>query len=193
MRLLKTFSSSSRLLYVVWAGVAVYTFAQKDETRPADAAIVLGAAVFGERPSPVLRERINHAIGLYQAGTVRMIIFTGGQGDPGEATEADVAAAYAIAHGVPAAAILRETTSTNTWQNLAYAQEIAAPQELESFLIVSTPFHMRRALAIADDLGLEAYSSPTRTIQWISWATKLRAYGQEVGSFVWYRLVGSVG
>lgn len=171
---------------LVWAGAQVAVYAQRDETRPVDAAIVLGAAVFGERPSPVLRERINHAISLYEAETVRFIIFTGGQGDPGEAAEADVAAAYALAQGVPPEAILRETTSTSTLENLANAQQVAAAHELDSFLIVSTPFHMKRAMAIAADLDMQAYSSPTRTIAWISGWTKLRAFGQEVGSYLLY-------
>lgn len=171
---------------LVWAGAQVAVYAQRDETRPVDAAIVLGAAVFGERPSPVLRERINHAISLYEAKAVRFIIFTGGQGDPGEAAEADVAAAYALAQGVPPEAILRETTSTSTLENLANAQQVAAAHELDSFLIVSTPFHMKRAMAIAADLDMQAYSSPTRTIAWISGWTKLRAFGQEVGSYLLY-------
>lgn len=178
-------------LAVLGAGGQVYAYAQRDETRPADAAIVLGAAVFGTRPSPVLRERLNHAIALYEAGTVQYLIFTGGQGDPDEATEADVAAAYALAQGVPLAAILRETTSTNTLENLTNARQIAAANGLETFLIVSTPFHMKRAMAIAADLEMEAYSSPTRSIQWISWRTKLRAFLQEVGSYLFYE-VGSV-
>ena len=169
---------------VAWAAWQVYAFTRIDETRPADAAIVLGAAVFGERPSPVLRERINHAIRLYQAGTVRYILFTGGQGRPGEPTEADVAAQFALAHGVPPEAILRETTSSNTLENLRNARETAVAQQLDTFLIVSTPFHMKRAMAIAADLNMQAYSSPTRSIQWISWRTKLRAFAQEVASYL---------
>lgn len=169
---------------VAWAAWQVYAFARVDETRPADAAIVLGAAVFGERPSPVLRERINHAIHLYKAGTVRYILFTGGQGRLGEPTEADVAAQYALANGVPPEALLREATSTNTLENLKNARETAVAHHLDTFLIVSTPFHMKRAMAIAADLDMQAYSSPTQSIQWISWRTKLRAFGQEVASYL---------
>jgi len=179
-------------LAVLGAGVQVYAYAQRDETRPAEAAIVLGAAVFGERPSPVLRERLNHAIALYKAGTVQVLIFTGGQGSPNEAAEADVAAAYALAQGVPQEAILRETTSTNTVENLTNARQIATDNGLETFLIVSTPFHMKRAMAIAADLGMEVYSSPTRSIQWISWLTQTRAFLQEVGSYLLYEARSAV-
>jgi uncharacterized SAM-binding protein YcdF (DUF218 family) len=178
------------LLIVLLSAVSIYAFSRRDETREADAAIVLGAAVFGERPSPVLRERINHAIDLYEAGYVDKIIFTGGLGQTARVTEAEAAAAYARARGVPDAAILVETTSTTTRENLRNARLIAAENELQSFLIVSTPFHMKRAIAIADDLSMEAYSSPTRTIRWINGYTKSRAFVQEVVSYIVYLFWG---
>ncbi|MFZ0548892.1 MAG: ElyC/SanA/YdcF family protein, partial [Candidatus Promineifilaceae bacterium] len=68
------------LLFVLWSAVSIYVYSRRDEAQEADAAIVLGAAVFGTRPSPVLRERINHAVSLYEAGYVDKIIFTGGLG-----------------------------------------------------------------------------------------------------------------
>ncbi|HUM68051.1 MAG TPA: YdcF family protein [Chloroflexota bacterium] len=166
----------------------VYRFSLRDETRPADAAIVLGAAVYGERPSPVFRERINHAIRLYQDGHVQYIIFTGGVGHRDELAEAEVGRNYALARGVPATAVLIETNSTNTQENLANAQAVATENGLDSFLIVSTPYHMRRALALAEDLGMEAYSSPTRTIRCISPFTQTRAFVREVAAYGAYRL-----
>ncbi|MCI0396285.1 MAG: YdcF family protein [Chloroflexi bacterium] len=166
----------------------VYFYAQRTETRQADAAIVLGAAAYGNRPSPVLRERINHAIELYRGGYVDTIIFTGGRGRTSRWSEAEVAARYALAQGIPQEAILLETRSTNTVENLAYAQQVAAGYDLQTFLIVSTPFHMRRAMAIAEDLGLEAYTSPTRTMRWINWYTRSRAFVREVGGYIIYLL-----
>jgi uncharacterized SAM-binding protein YcdF (DUF218 family) len=164
----------------------IRVYARVTETRHADGAIVLGAGVFGDQPSPVLRERINHAVGLYQRGYVDAIIFTGGQGRAGEFSEADVARRYARAQNVPDEAILVEQTSANTVENLTNAQQIASEQGLESLLIVSTPFHMKRAMSIASDLDMEAYSSPTRTTEWISWLTKSRAFAQEVVSYMLY-------
>jgi uncharacterized SAM-binding protein YcdF (DUF218 family) len=169
--------------------VDVYVYAARTDTRRADAAIVLGAAVFGDRPSPVLRERINHAISLYEDGYVDVIIFTGGLGRRDRLTEAEVARNYALDRGVPETAVLIETTSTSTRENLANAQATAAKYDLQSFLIVSTPYHMRRAMALAGDLGMEAYTSPTRTIQWISWYTKSRAYVREVVAYMAYLFV----
>lgn len=164
----------------------IVRFGRRDETRRADAAIVLGAAVFRERPSSVFRERINHAIQLYQDGYVDTIIFTGGLGTRDTQTEAEVGRLYAIEHGIPEADILIETSSTNTVENLTNAQKVAMEQNLDSFLIVSTPSHMRRALAIATDLDMEAYSSPTRTIRWISRLTYSRALIREVIAYLIY-------
>ena len=175
-------------VFLLYAAYDVYRFAQRDEAQPTDAAIVLGAAVFGNRPSPVLRERINHAIQLYEDGLVTHIIFTGGSGGDGEATEAAVSAAYAMRQGVPQSAILLEEQSTNTRENLANAQQIGAEHQLESFLIVSTPFHMRRATLIAAELEMTAHSSPTRSTRWISPYTRFRAYAREVVAYVAYLL-----
>jgi len=173
-------------LFIGVVTIDVYLYARRDETRPAEAAIVLGAAVFGKRPSPVLRERINQAISLYEDGYVNVVIFTGGQGRPGQLAESEVARRYALEQGLPEEAILIETDSTTTISNLANAQMLGTEHHLDSFLIVSTPSHMRRAMAITDDLGMEAYSSPTRTIKWISWYTRSRAFWREVAAFALY-------
>jgi uncharacterized SAM-binding protein YcdF (DUF218 family) len=171
-----------------YAAMTVFLFSLKDETRPADAAIVLGAAVWGERPSPVFRERINHGVLLYQTGLVETLIFTGGVGNRDELAEAEVGRNYAIAQGVYPDDILIETTSTSTYENLRNAQMVAQQNGLESFLVVSTPNHMRRALAVADDLNMEAYSSPTRSIRWISSATRTFSYLREVVAYSVYLL-----
>jgi len=175
-------------LFVMYAAIEVALFAKRDDARQADAAIVLGAAVFGNRPSPVLRERINHAILLYEHGLVDSIIFTGGKGSATALSEANVSAQYATAHGIPEEAILLEDKSVNTVENLVNAQQIAAENGLGTFLIVSTPFHMKRAMDIADSIGLDAYPSPTRTTKWISWRTKTRAYLREVAAYMAYLL-----
>ncbi|MCB8979450.1 MAG: YdcF family protein [Ardenticatenaceae bacterium] len=176
------------LLLGWYAATTIFLFSLRDETRPADAAIVLGAAVWGERPSPVFRERINHAIQLYHEGTVPTLIFTGGVGNQDKRAEAEVGRDYAIARGVDPADILLENTSTSTYENLRNAQEVARQNGLETFLIVSTPNHMRRALALADDLHMEAYSSPTRSIRWISNVTRTYSFVREVVAFSVYLL-----
>jgi uncharacterized SAM-binding protein YcdF (DUF218 family) len=178
-------------LFALVAAVDVYQFSQRDEARPADAAIVLGAAAWGNRPSPVLRERVNQAIRLYRQGLVGAIILTGGQGNPDEPAEAEVARRYALAQGVPESALLLESHSTNTFENLSNARAVAAQNGLDSFLVVSTPYHMRRAMALADDLALEAYPAPTRTIRWLTPYTNGRAFAREVAAYMAYLVFGA--
>ncbi len=175
-------------IFLIYIAADIYLYSRRMELVQADAAIVLGAAVFRNRPSPVLRERINHAVMLYEEGYVAQIIFTGGQGRTGNAAEAVVAANYAQSLGVPEEAVLIEAESVDTQENLAFAQTLATAHDLDTFLIVSTPFHMKRAMAIAADLEMDAQPSPTQTIQWISWYTKSRAFAQEVVSYILYLL-----
>ncbi len=185
MKILKriTFTLLILILPPIIIARDVYQFSQIDQTRPADAAIVLGAGVIRGRPSAVLRARINHAIQLYEDGYVEKIIFTGGVGRRDTLSEAEVARNYAVAQGLPANVLLMEKTSTNTAENLANAQTIANEYELETFLIVSTPFHMKRAISLADDLGLDASPSPTRTIRWINGFTRTYAFLREVAAY----------
>jgi uncharacterized SAM-binding protein YcdF (DUF218 family) len=184
-KLLLIFMLMSVLLpsFFMWRIVA---FAEQDQAQPADAAIVLGAGVFRGRPSPILRARIDHALKLYEAGTVGKLVFTGGVGRNDTISEAEASKLYALARGVPADAILLEDKSTSTVENLRFAAEIGADAGLESYLIVSTPYHMLRATWIASDIGLEAASSPTRTIRWISDRTRNRALVQETISITLY-------
>ena len=174
----------------VWLVLAweINRYAGLDETRPADAAIVLGAGVWRGQPSPVFRERIKQGVSLYEQGVVTHLIFTGGVGNRDTLSEAAVGRQYAIEQGVPAGVILVEGTSTSTIENLQNAQGVAAENRLDTFLLVSTPFHMKRAMQIAADLEMTAYTAPTRTIQWISPLTKGRALIQETVSYTRYML-----
>ncbi|MBK9050056.1 MAG: YdcF family protein [Chloroflexi bacterium] len=122
---------------------------------------MLGAAVWDDQPSPVFAERINHAINLYKNGQVEFIIFTGGVGDGEQLAESLVAANYAIANGVAVGDTFCETSSKITLENLQGAQEIVQQQGIGRVVIVSDPLHMRRSIMMAQDLGLDAHSSPT--------------------------------
>ncbi|MFT7586758.1 MAG: uncharacterized SAM-binding protein YcdF (DUF218 family) [Cellvibrionaceae bacterium] len=168
---------------LMWRVVA---FSKQDQARPADAAIVLGAGVFRGRPSPILRARIDHAIQLYNTGVVDRLIFTGGIGRNDLLSEAEVSRQYALAQGISDSDILIENKSTTTIENLRFAAEIGANNELNSYLIVSTPYHMLRATWIASDIGLNATSSPTRSVRWISDTSRNRALIQETISIAWY-------
>jgi len=174
------------IVIFAYTAYGIYHYGSKDGIFKADAAIVLGAATWGDQPSPVFRERINHAILLYKEGYVRKIIFTGGRGDSNDYPEAIVARQYALEHAVPEADILIENQSKITEQNLCYANQIAVEHRLERTLIVSDPLHMKRAMLIAQDLGMDAYSSPTPTTRYKSLRSQLKFLARESYFYLGY-------
>ncbi len=164
--------ASATLLVFATTAFSIYIYGNPNNIVKADAAIVLGAAVWGEQPSPVFRERINHAINLYKRGTVRTIIFTGGVGAEKTVAEAIVGKHYAIERGVKEADILIETESHTTHQNLKNAQEVASQKKLRKCLIVSDPLHLKRAVSMAQDMGIDAHPSPTPTTRYRSFKSQ---------------------
>lgn len=156
----------------ILAEVAVYS--ARSSTEGADAAIVLGAAVYTDRPSPVFEERIRHGVDLYKAGRVRLLVMTGGLGPGDRLTEAAAARDWGIAQGVPPEAIVIEDVSRTTQENLSLAQPLLLRHGVGRVLIVSDPLHMRRAMALAARLGIEAAPSPTRTSRYVGWASWIR-------------------
>ncbi|MFB9933751.1 YdcF family protein [Photobacterium aphoticum] len=152
----------------------------------ADAAIVLGAAVWDGQPSPVFEERINHGIWLYQHHKVKTLIFTGGVGAGDTQSEAQVAKAYAIAHGVPASAILQEGRSKYTRENLRFIQPVIVEAGVQTVLIVSDPLHMKRAMRMATDFGLQAKPSPTPTTRYQSVKAKAKMLWSETKYYLGY-------
>jgi uncharacterized SAM-binding protein YcdF (DUF218 family) len=135
----------------------------RDEQQPADAIVVMGAAQYDGRPSPLFAARLDHAIELYLAGVADRLIVTGGKQEGDRTNEAASARAYAIGHGVPAEAILAEDQSRTTLQSIRGVARLMADGGLESAVFVSDPSHMLRVLRMAGDAGIAAYGSPTRT------------------------------
>ena len=154
----------------------------------ADAALVLGAAAWGDKPSPVFRERIRHAVELYKSGAVRWIVFTGGTPVPGYPSEAEVGREFALKAGVPMTAMLAETDSRTTWQNLQNACRLAEPFGIHSYLLVSDPWHMHRALLMAKDLGVSAYPSPTQSSRFRTFGARLNFLFRETWLYIGYRI-----
>lgn len=151
------------------------TGAERGET-----AIVLGAAVDDEEPSPVFAARIDHAVDLYRAGRIKRLLLTGGRSQEDSLSEAEAGAAYARKKGVPAASILLEDQSRTTRQNLENAKLVLKDSASAPVLIVSDPLHMRRAMAMARDVGLDALPSATSHSRYRSLATQLPFLAREV-------------
>jgi len=158
----------------------IWNFGEKDHAKKSDCIIVLGAAAYGEKPSPVFEERIRHAIGLFRKGEAPTLIFTGGRGDGASHAESEVGAAYAVRESVSRAAILTETRSRTTKQNLTEAKALMDSAGLRSAIIVSDPLHLKRASAMAEDLGIPAVTSPTPTSRYRSLRAKLGFLVREV-------------
>ena len=166
----------------------IYTYRNAGSDAPADAAIVLGAAVWGAEVSPVFRERINHGIELYRKGQVRKLIFTGGRGNRGEPTESSAARQYAVRRGIPEHDIMIEEKSHTTYENILYAKELADAQGVRKVLIVSDPLHMKRAVAMAKDAGLVAEPSPTPSTRYRGLRSQAGQLAYETYYYIGYLL-----
>lgn len=143
--------------------VGVIYWERRDMARPAAAIVVMGAAQYAGRPSPVLRARLEHALGLWRRGLAPTMIFTGGFGDRDTTSEAAVGRRYAIARGVPPQAILIENSGRTTSASLEHVASLMEGGTSRSVILVSDPFHMLRLAIIARRFGLDPYTSPTRT------------------------------
>src|SRR3712207_6648986 len=121
--------------------IDIVVHSRQSDPAQADAALVLGAAVVDTVPSPVFEERIRHAVALQKAGRVRVLVMTGGLGQGDRVSEAEAARDWSIARGVPPSAILVETQSRTTHENLVNARPLLAEHGLRRVLLVSDPLH----------------------------------------------------
>jgi uncharacterized SAM-binding protein YcdF (DUF218 family) len=150
---------------VVWlvSVSAVLIWSGRDEARPAQAIVVLGAAQYAGKPSPVLRARLDHALDLWNRHLASLLILTGGTGAGDTTSEADVGRNYAKRHGVPDSAILVENAGRTTSESMRAVAGMLEVRGLQSALLVSDPFHMLRLRILARRYGFTPYTSPTQT------------------------------
>lgn len=186
-----------KIIYIGFALFGIYLFTdilgiclygRKDESCRADVAIVLGAAAYEGEVSPVYRERLNHAVLLYRQKYVDKIIVTGGKGAGSEVSDAEAAKRYVISQGVPEADVFTEDVSAITQENLENSREIMEVYGMEKALIVSDPLHMKRAMLLAKDAGIEAYTSPTGTSRYKCLKTKIPFLMREVFFYEGYKV-----
>lgn len=153
--------SACLLSLFCYQAYTIFQYRTLSTPQPTDAAIVLGAAIWDDHPSPVFQARINHAIDRFHSGHIRYILFTGGRASPGDMSESEVAKHYALEHGVPDTAILIETYSTTTRENLHFSRTLLRHHQISTVQVISDPLHMWRAMKMADQLGFIAFPSPT--------------------------------
>ncbi len=182
------------ILLVVLAGWFTYQYysilqvGEQTEPQPADVIIVLGAAVWPQGPSPALQARIYYATQLYHEGYADKLILSGGLGE-NPPTEAEAMAVVATVLDVKADAMYLEKEARNTRENLAFSKEIMEENNWETAIIVTDVFHIKRALLIAEALGLEAYGAPAKnSVLYRNRSLRIRYTVREVLALISYYL-----
>lgn len=163
--------------YLAVTAGRVWWTSRLDERAPAGAIVVLGAAQYNGTPSPVFEARLRHAHELWQQGVAEVIVTTGGGQHPGcvagPCYEARAAAEFLYSLGVPelrldepgapARGVVREVDGTSTYGSMAGVSRIMQRLGRSEAVLVSDPTHALRSLQIADEVGIAAESSPTRS------------------------------
>ncbi len=147
--------------WMVSAGTVLW-FASRDRARPTDAIVVLGAAQYRGRPSPVLRARLDHAVGLFARGIAPRLVLTGGIAEGDTASEAAVSRTYVMRQGVPDSAILLENEGRTTHQSMRAVALLLHSREMDRAVVVSDGLHLFRAWTSARHHGLSVLTSPAR-------------------------------
>lgn len=153
------------------AGVGALTFAgvtaievawqgPKDETRPAGAIIVFGAAEYSGRPSPVFRARLDHAYDLFQRGIAPLVITTGGGAQDPKYTEGGVGRDYLHRRGIPDVDLIAETQSDDTAESAQRTAVILRTNGIRDCVAVSDAYHMLRVKKLLQQRGVVVYASP---------------------------------
>ncbi len=163
IRRILTFMVVATFALWVISAAAVLIWSSRDEARPAQAIVVLGAAQYAGKPSPVLRARLDHALDLWNRHLASILILTGGTGSGDTTSEAAVGRTYAKKHGVPDSAILVESEGRTTSESMRAVAGMLEVRGLQSALLVSDPFHMLRLRILARRFGFIPYTSPTQT------------------------------
>lgn len=156
--------------------IQVHLVGSSDQARPVDAIVVMGAAQYDGRPSPQLRARLDHVVELWNEDLAPLVVVTGGKQPGDRFTEAEASANYLVANGVDPAAIISEDHGHSSWESLSTVAAELDAVGARRVLLVSDPYHSLRIRLMAQDLGLIAYVSPTRT----SPVTGMTAFGREL-------------
>lgn len=166
-----------------------------DQARPADAIVILGSRVYpGDRPGPALTRRTQHAAALYAAGLAPVIICSGGQGEPGLASEAQAACDLAGSLGVPPAARLLEDQARSTEENARNTAQIMAAHGWHTVILATDGFHLYRAALLFRRAGLIPYPSPAQlTTGPMSLPERYARETRELAALIWYWSKSALG
>lgn len=174
------------LLALVAMSIARYP---QSHLQPPDAeyALVLGARSLDSGPLPVFQGRIDYALELYRQGKVKKILFTGGPNFPEKISQAEIAKRYAVERGIPEGDILLEPLSMRTLENFREAVKVL-PEPQASVLVVTDPFHLKRAMLMAEDVGMKAEAAPVpQTLVRSRWS-RFKFLTRETFAYIYYYL-----
>ena len=178
-------AASVLVIYVAYLTVRIQQQSVREEARPADVILVLGAAEYRGRPSPVLRARLDHALALYQDRMAPRILTTGGAGGDPVFTEGAVGRSYLIGRGVPSEAIVVETEGESTVHSIALAGEILRRMGLRSVIVVSDGYHIYRVKEMLRSQGLDVYGSPRKELNPDPLREQWNYVKQAIGYVLW--------
>jgi len=178
------------LSYLGWSSYMMYKAGFYDNGSKADAAIVLGAAAWHKKPSPVFQARLDHGIKLFKEGRVKYIILTGGKGKGAEHAEAEVGKMYCVEQGIPEKSIYMDIISVTTHENIREAKKIIDRHAIEEVLLVSDPWHLRRASLMAKGEGITHSCSATKTSKYISFGSNFSFFCRELFFIQVYHVFG---
>ncbi len=172
-------------VYLTYIAVEIQQQSEIDEARDADVIVVLGAAEYRGRPSPVLEARLNHALWLYLKDMAPLIMTTGGAGGDPVFTEGAVGRAYLSKRGVPPEDIVVENEGDTTARSMVAVAEIMRRMDLKSCIVVSDGYHIFRVKKMLEFHGLDVYGSPRPAAPEKGWRQKWLYYRQAIGYLLW--------
>jgi len=174
--------------YFVVTGVQVWLTSRHHDARPAQAIVVMGAAQYDGVPSPDLLARLQDANSLYQRHLAPTIVVTGSKETGDRYTEAEASAMWLEQQGVPSADVI-QVGGDDSWTNLSLAAQALQKRGVTKILIVTDGFHEDRSLAIASNVGLQAWPAPTTNSPIKGWAT-VPYYAKEAVGVALGRIIG---
>lgn len=177
--------------YVAVTFVQVWRASSRDDTEMAGAIVVLGAAQYDGRPSPVLAARLQHGLDLYRRGLAPVIVVTGGRQEGDTYTEATSGYNWLRARGVPDEAIRKEVQGHTTYESLSATAAFLDDEGIREVLLVTDGYHALRVAGIAREVGLRPHVSGVGDGPTIGELTRETA-AVSVGRIIGYRRLANL-
>ncbi|MDQ0376295.1 YdcF family protein [Amycolatopsis thermophila] len=177
------------VMLVGGTALRVWQVAREDDRDHADAIVVLGAAQYNGKPSPIFQARLKHAMQLYQAGVADRIVTAGGNRAGDAYTEASAGVSWLVEQGVPRQDTLAVGEGSDTLGSLRAVAATFSARGWHTAVLVSDPWHSLRARTMADDSGMDTWTSPTHSGPIVQTRqTQFRYIYRETGALLFYRL-----